>query len=489
MRIAHLSAEVSPFAKTGGLGDVVGALPAAQAELGHEVSVWMPLYRQARTEARRLGVQLTPVLDPFRLELGYESHEVGLMRGELPGSKVPVYFVVAERFFDRPAIYHADIHGQDDGAFRFAVFARAALESMRRLGLSAEVLHAHDWHAALVPMALAWDRPAERLFAGAVSIFTIHNLAFQGIYDKSEYLRLGLPHEMRGAAMWRDRLNLLKGAVLAANAVNTVSPSFAREIATAAGGFDLDAVFRYRGENLVGIVNGIDRRVWNPASDTLLPRRYDAHDLAPKAEARRALLTMAGMDADDPGFLIGLTGRLTEQKGFDLVFAALDDLLRDGIRFVFLGEGEPHLERALRELAERARRRCFGYVGFEDTLAHLIVAGCDAFLMPSRFEPCGLSQLYALAYGTPPIVRRVGGLKDTVVPFDGHDDAAATGFAFEAATGEALRTAVRLAHRTFKDRDLWRRIVAHGMAQDYSWERSARTYLDLYAWQLSERKE
>lgn len=488
MRIAHLAAEVDPFARTGGLGDVLGALPPAQSRLGHEVAVWAPLYRQVRQEVARRGLALEQACPPFQIELGYQAHEVAVLRGRLPDSPVPVFFVAADRFFDRPGLYSPDPEGRDDGLFRYAVFVRAALEAMKRLDRVPEVFHAHDWHAALVPMALAWDRPADPRLRASVSIFTIHNLAFQGIYDKGDFLYLGLPREMLAAVVWNDRLNLLKGATLAANALNAVSPTFAREITTPEGGFGLDPIFRYRGDNLVGIVNGIDRAVWNPALDPRIPRRYGPGDLVGKAENRRTLLTMAGMDPEDPGFLVGSVGRLAEQKGYDLALAALDELLRDGVRFVFLGAGEPQLEAELRGLAGRARRRLWAYVGFDDTLAHLIEAGADAFLMPSRFEPCGLSQLYSLAYGTPPIVRRVGGLEDTVVAYDGSNPERATGFSFDAPTPEALRDTVRWAHRCFQDRPLWEQLVRNGMAQDYSWERSARTYLDLYAWQLSARR-
>lgn len=487
MRIAHLSAEVYPFARTGGLGDVVGALPAAQAELGHDVSVWMPLYRQVRDEAARRRVALEQAGEPFRVDLGFETHDVGLLRSALPRSRVPVFFIDASRFFDRPFLYSKDPGGRDDGLYRYAVFVRAALEAMKRLHRVPDLFHAHDWHAALVPMALTWDRPGDRQFAHSASVFTIHNLAFQGVYDRNDFIDLGLPRQVLPALIWHDRLNLVKGAALAADVVTAVSPTFAREMTTPEGGFGLDAVFRFRGESLVGIVNGVDRALWNPAVDSRIPRPYGAAELAGKAESRRALLHLAGMELTDPGFVIGAVGRLTEQKGYDLAFSALGELVCDGIRFMFLGAGDPHLESAVRAAAARAPGRVFGYVGFDDTLAHLVLAGSDAFLMPSRFEPCGLSQLYALADGTLPIVRRVGGLVDTVVPYDGTNAERATGFGFDAATPEALRDAVRWAHRCFADRVLWERLVRNGMAQDFSWERSARTYLDLYARKLSER--
>ncbi len=480
LRVVHLSAEVSPYAKTGGLGDVVGALPAALRALGHEVTVFAPLHRQAREASTRLGLPLAPEGNPFHIELGYRAHEIALYTGRLPGTDVPVHFVASDPHFDRPAVYHADARGEDDGLRRFAVFVRGALEAMRRLRLVPDVLHAHDWHTALAPMAVAWDRPTDPHFAQTATVLTLHNVAFQGAYDRGEYLALGLPQAVEPETEWRGRLNLLKGGVLAADAITAVSPGFARELATHEGGFGLDPIFCSRGDALVGIVNGIDRAVWNPTQDPYLPERYSAADLAGKAEDRRTLLTMAGMDTEDPGLVVGLIGRLTEQKGFDLFFAAAPTLVAEGVRFVVLGEGEPALEGELRALMQGHRHRAWGYVGFDEALAHLIEAGADALLMPSRFEPCGLAQLYALAYGTPPIVRRVGGLADTVVGYDGKNLAQATGFGFDPPTVDALIAAVRQARQTFADQGTWRRLVENGMAQDFSWEHSARSYEALY---------
>ncbi|MGC4118315.1 MAG: glycosyltransferase [Myxococcales bacterium] len=258
---------------------------------------------------------------------------------------------------------------------------------------------------------------------------------------------------------------------------------------TPQGGFGLDPIFRGRDEAPVGILNGIDHRVWSPRHDLQIARRYGpAPDPLARAENRRSLLIMAGLDADDPGFVVGLTGRLTHQKGFDLFLGALDELLADGVRFVALGSGEPALEAAMRERSRRDRRRFFAYVGFDDTLAHLVVAGADAFLMPSRFEPCGLSQLYALAYGALPIVRRSGGLKDTVVPFHGDNLTSATGFAFDEPSARALRDTVRYARDVAKAPATWQALVANAMAQDFGWERSARSYLDLYTARLARRR-
>jgi starch synthase len=480
MRIAHLSAEVSPFARTGGLGDVVAALPVAQRHLEQDVSVWMPLYRQAREEIARRGLVTELGAEPFVIQVGFARYQVGLLRTYLPGSQVPLYLLGQEELFDRPHLYGANIHGRDDGILRYAVFVRAVMEAMRRLRLIPDILHAHDWHAALAPMALAWDRPADWHFQRTASVLTLHNLAYQGAYDPLEFVHLNLPVERAPAVAWLGSLNLMKGGLLAAHAITAVSPTYAWEIATPEGGFGLDAIVRSRSSALFGILNGVDTELWNPAIDGKIPHRYSREDLRGKAENRRTLLTVAGMDADDPGMVVGVVGRLTEQKGYDLLFPVLDDLLRDGTRFVMLGSGERWLEKAVHAYGHRARGRFFGHVGFDEPLSHLIEAGADCFLMPSRFEPCGLNQMYSLSYGTPPIVRRVGGLVDTVVGYDGSNRERANGFGFDDPEPSALRDTIRWAEQCFRDVALWDQLVQNGMALDFSWRRSAEVYQALY---------
>lgn len=480
MRIAHLSAEASPFAKAGGLGDVVGSLPVAQARLGHEVCVWMPFYRQAREELRRRGLAAQRESEPFEVGLGPLREPVTLWRASLPGGEVPVRLVEADRFFNRTHLYGLAPDGRDDGLLRFACLVRGALEGMQRLGKVPEVLHVHDWHTALAPMALAWDRGRYPGFADTVTVLTIHNLAYQGVFGPEDFDYLGLPALRLPALMWNGALNLLKAGLLTATEVTTVSPTFAWEITTPEGGFGLGPILRHRVGELAGIVNGIDTEVWNPATDPRIPLRYSADDLDGKLEDRRTLLTMAGMDADRPGLVVGMIGRLTVQKGYELLLPVLDELLADGIRFVLLGSGDVNIEERFRLHARESKGKFWAHLGFDDPLAHLIEAGADAFLMPSLFEPCGLNQLYSLAYGTPPIVRRVGGLADTVVGYDGSNADHATGFSFDAAEPTALRETVRWAARCHRDRELWRRLMRNGMSQDFSWRKSAERYVEVY---------
>ena len=476
MRISHLSAEVTPFAKSGGLGDVAGALPKAQADLGHDVTVWMPLYREVWEAMRKRGIEPEVACEPFHVGV----QQVGILRTKLPGSDVPLYLIGADEYFNRPQLYSTAATGEDDGIVRYALFVRAVLGGMHRLWNAPEILHAHDWHAALAPMALAWDRPRDWIFDNTATVLTIHNLAYQGMYPRRMFPVLGLPHDALPHVDFGGAVNLMKGGIVAADAITAVSPTFAREIMTRDGAFGLDPILRMRSSALIGIVNGIDPLVWNPAVDSKIAVNYDASSIGKKLENRRALLTACGMNPEERGLVVGVIGRLTHQKGFDLLFPVLGDLIGAGIRFVMLGSGERDLERQMHRYSNISGGRFWGFVGFQDDLAHQIEAGADAFLMPSRFEPCGLNQLYSLAYGTPPIVRRVGGLADTVVPFDGTNRETATGFAFDAATPGALRDTVLWAQRCYHDPALWTQLALNGMRQDFSWKHSAELYTDVY---------
>jgi len=458
MRIAHLSAEVTPFAKSGGLGDVVGSLPKAQAALGHDVSVWMPLYRQVREKLHDAEVVTE-----------------GIVRTYLPGSGVPLFLVPADHYFDRKQIYSPGPSGEDDGIVRYSYFVRAVFAAMHKLWNAPEIVHAHDWHTALAPMSIAWNR--EWIFNDTKTVLTIHNLAYQGIYPPSMFGALGLPDSAFPQVEFDGVINLMKGGIIAADVITAVSPTFAREITTKSGGFGLDPILRMRSDRLIGIVNGIDPLTWNPATDRRIARNYDPSSIEGKLENRRALLDSVGMDANDRGFVVGVIGRLTQQKGFDLLFPTLGDLIGAGIRFVMLGSGDPAFERLMHEYSGG---RFWEYVGFEEDLAHRIEDGADAFLMPSRFEPCGLNQLYSLAYGTPPIVRRTGGLADTVLGYDGTNLAHATGFTFDDATPSALRDTVLWAQRCYHDPVLWTQIALNGMKQDWSWKHSAEMYCEVY---------
>ena len=480
MRITHLSAECVPFAKTGGLGDVVGALPKALAARGHDVDVFMPFHLQAADWYRRRNDWPAAATDPYAVSLLGRPYPVGLLRGHLPGSRVPIHFVAHDALFHRSAVYAPNERGQDDGLWRFCLFVRAAIEGMKRLGRRPQVLHAHDWHPSLAPMLGAWSSFRDPWFDDVSSVLTIHNLRYQGVYGREEFPVLGLPAETWSPVQLGGDVNLLKGAIAAADMITAVSPTYAREIRTGEGGVGLDEVLTSRADRLVGILNGVDTSEWNPATDRNLPAQYSAADLRGKAECRQDLCRLSGFEAGDPAMILGAIGRLTDQKGFDMLLEAAPELIRRGVRIAMLGSGEPAMEGAMRLLEAHAPGRFRAFVGYDEGLAHRIEAGADAYVMPSRFEPCGLSQMYSLSYGTPPIVRRTGGLADSVVGFDGYNLERATGFSFDDPSPRALASTVLFAQSVFFHRDLWGRIVQNGMAQDFSWDRSAALYEAVY---------
>lgn len=480
MRISHLSAECVPYAKTGGLGDVAGALPKALAERGHDVDVWIPFHLEAARWFRRRFEWPAQALDPFDVSVLGTTYRVGILTHTLPGSSVPVYFVAHDPLFHRPAIYSPNDWGADDGLWRFSLFVRAAVEALKRMGRKPQVLHAHDWHPALAPMLGAWMNWRDRWFDDVASVLTIHNARYQGLYDPALFPALGLPPEVFSLVELGGAVNLLKGAIEAADVITAVSPRYAWEITTPEGGASLDAVLRGRSDRLTGILNGVDLSAWDPEHDPHLRARYSARDLRGKAECRQDLCLLSGFEPADPALIVGAVSRLTDQKGIDLLFEAAPELIRRGVRIAMLGSGDAALEGSMRVLEAHAPGRFKAFVGYDEALSHRVIAGADAFVMPSRFEPCGLTQMYALAYGTPPIVRRTGGLADSVVAYDGHNLETATGFAFDAATSHELAAETLRAMHVFFHKDDWRRIVRNGMLVDNSWDHAAGLYEEAY---------
>ncbi len=478
-----------PFAKTGGLGDVVGALPKALASGGDDVDVFLPFHLEAAEWYRRRRSWPEEAMPPVDVAILGRTYRIGVLWDLLPGSVVPIYFIAHDPLFHRRGLYGPNDKGVDDGLWRFALFVRASLEVLRRLGRKPRVLHAHDWHPALAVMLAAWSSWRDPWFDDVATVLTIHNLSYQGVYGAQEFPALGLPAEAwtGEGVRWRGDVNLLKGAIVAADMITAVSPTYADEIRTYEGGVGLDALIRARGNRVVGILNGIDRGIWNPETDGHLAARYSPRDLAGKEACRADLCRLAGFDPADGGFLVATIGRLTAQKGFDLLLESAPELLRRGVRIVMLGSGEPAYEGSMRLLEARHPGRFKAFVGYDETLSHRIEAGADAFVMPSRFEPCGLSQMYSLAYGTPPIVRRTGGLADSVLPYDGFNLDRATGFSFDEPAPHALAAEILRARHVFFQRDRWRRIVENGMAQDFSWDRSAERYGAVYRRACEER--
>lgn len=464
MRVAFVAAEVAPFAKAGGLADVIGALPKALAGLGLEVAVFAPRYRSVPAdlpERARLSVRL-----------GRASYEVRVLRAFLPRSAVPVYFLDQPELFDRPGIYGEGDQDYPDNLRRFAFLAKAAVEAAWALAWEPDIFHVHDWHTALLPLFLEGAKIPVKV------VLTIHNLAFQGWFPLAEWQELELPEEqlsLAGEGAWRCAL---RAGILAADALTTVSPSYAQEIL--ADGLGLDEVLRAKASVLFGILNGIDVEEWDPQRDPYLWAPYSPQNLEGKAQNREGLLRELGLSGKGP--VVGMVGRLTEQKGLDLVLAGLSRMLSLGITLVVLGTGQARYVQALKAAEERWPTRLRVLSEFSELWAHRILAGADFLLMPSRFEPCGLTQLYALRYGTIPIVRATGGLRDTVRDVE----EGGNGFVFVDYSAEALLGALSRAAQLWRDDpQVLLELRRRAMEEEHSWARPAQEYLRVYRYVLS----
>jgi starch synthase len=472
LKILFLSAEVAPFAKTGGLGDVGGSLPKALRDLGHDVRVVMPAY--PKIEAGYPGVE--PMPGSLYVPTGAGMIQAGVFRGALPGSDVPIYFIAQWDLFNRPNIY-----GYNDDPHRFAFFSRAALELTLALDWRPNIVHAHDWHTAPALTWLATAGQADGRFRGIATLFTIHNLAHQGQTSWNIFNYLGvqthsLAEEPYGA------VNFMARGIYHATLVNTVSPTYAREIMTPAGGAGLDALLRHRHYDLHGILNGLDYDEWNPTADPHLAAPFDKDNLDERAANRRALQARAGLPQRDNIPLVAMVSRLDGQKGLDITGHAIH-LLMNGFageaQFVVLGTGLPQYEQMFARLATYHKEKMTAFLAYNATLAPLIYGGSDLFIMPSLFEPCGLGQMIAMRYGSVPVVRATGGLADTVQ--DG-----VTGFTFFDYNGDALWHALQRALFVYNvDKASWQQIQHNGMTADFSWQRSALGYQQLYEWAIA----
>jgi starch synthase len=475
MKVAFLASEVIPYAKTGGLADVAGALPKYLSGLGADVRVFMPLYR----EVRKKNLTLAPVLADAVLELGGKKVPFSVFEHRAAG--VSVFFIDRPDYFDRDQLYGTPSGDYPDNGERFAFFSRAALETMRTTGFRPDVVHGHDWQAALAFAYLKFAYADDPFFARTRSLFTIHNLAYQGLFDKDILARVGLPEPLfnMNDLEFYGKVNALKAGILYATAVTTVSPRYSREIQTPEFGCGLDGLLRHRADVLHGLLNGVDYHDWDPATDRLIPAGFGPADLAGKKRCREGLVRMFDLDAPADLPVAGMVTRLAGQKGLDIVCEALDALLALGLTFVILGTGDQKIQDFLLEAREKNPGRLGLKIAFDERIAHTIYAGSDIFLIPSRYEPCGLTQMYAMKYGTVPVVRATGGLDDSVREFDSRAGTG-TGFKFVEASPDALLPAAARAVETFRRPGEWRAIVRNAMASDFSWERSAAAYLDLY---------
>ncbi len=486
LRVLAASSEAHPLIKTGGLADVAASLPAALRELGHDARLIIPAYPRAARHLR----EPKPLCE---IKLPGCRTNVRILEGSHPDHELPVYLVDAPEHFGREGNPYTDLSGRDwgDNAERFLLFSRVVAQiaqGLPAIGWRPDVLHGNDWQTGLAP-ALMQDLP-ER----PATVFTIHNLAYQGLFDRATFDRLALPPALWSVSglEFHQRMSFIKGGIVFSDRVNTVSPTYADEVRTPRFGCGLDGLLRQIGTRFSGILNGVDFKDWDPATDPMILQPFDRDTFGLKAENKLDVQREFGLTRNEGAFLLGHVGRLVEQKGVDLILAILPGLLQDSdVQFVIQAAGERHLEQALLALAAAHPKQVGVFVGYDETRAHRIEAGCDAFLMPSRFEPCGLNQLYSLRYGTPPIAHRTGGLADTVV-HSTHETLAngtATGFLFDEPTPNALWSAVQQALGLFRgDSEAWRRLATAGMAQDFSWESSARSYLQLYEGALAERR-
>jgi starch synthase len=474
LSIFMVASEAHPYAKTGGLAEVAAALPDALGRLGHRVTLVLPRYRGIDIAGARS--QATTV------QLGTRVQPVAFRTMETRGGVTPVFVDVPELYDREGGLYNVDGVDYPDNAWRFAVFCRAALEYARLHGERPSIIHAHDWQTGLVPVYQKMFFSPDAIVGGVPAIFTIHNLAFQGIFPSFTLPTLGLGWELLNidALEFWGQINYLKGGINFSERLTTVSPTYAREILTPEFGSGLDGALRRRADDLTGILNGIDTERWSPENDPLTAASFSAADLSGKAAAKQVLLEAVGLPSDEAARakpIIAMISRLTDQKGFDLIAAGADALMALDATWVMLGSGDHRYEDLWRSLAARYPLRVSATIGFDERLAHRIEAGADLFLMPSRYEPCGLNQMYSLRYGTVPIVRATGGLEDTVQDVS---EAGGTGFKFRDYSAAAMVAAVQRALQLFANPSRWKQIQRAGMKIDFSWDASAREYVKVY---------
>lgn len=479
MNIVYVSPEAEPFARTGGLGDILGALPKSVAKLGHTVCLFMPLYKQiSRSEFSLSPTKITvavPMPDKTSMGLVYSS--------KMPKTRIPVYFIENKEYFERAEFYIDPSTGKDykDNCERFAFFSKAVLEAIKALGKSPDVLHAHDWQSALAPTYLKTIYRNDPFFQNTLTVFTIHNLAYQGLFPKEDMSVTGLDWSYFN---WRQleyygKINILKAGIVFSDLITTVSRRYSQEIQTKEFGRGLEGILQERSKDLFGIVNGVDYNIWNPEKDKLIPARYSQKNLKGKKVCKRHLQKKCGLEEKDVP-VVGCIGRLTEQKGVDLLLKGWEELMGLELEFVLLGKGDQPYEEALKAKAAKYPGKVSVNIGFDNCLSHEIEAGADMILMPSKFEPCGLNQLYSFKYGTVPIVKHTGGLVDTV------DDQ--VGFIFNSDSASEMVSTVKKALETYSNPTAWTELMRRGMLQDWSWDKSAREYIDLYQMGLNVKK-
>jgi starch synthase len=487
MKIAFVTTECVPYAKTGGLADVAGSLPAELVKLGCEVKIFIPKY--SLIDENRHGLKYNWDISEMLIRINGIIRSVHIYQSKLPNTDIDVYFVDCPHYFYRHIIYTNDADEDE----RFILFSKAVIETLQRLQWAPDVINCNDWQTGLLPLFIKDNYNWDRLFDNTATLFTIHNIGYQGLFSKSVLFSAEIRGNFfsPGGSIEQDGgVSFMKAGISFADIINTVSNTYAHEILTPEYGAGLETSLRKREDDLYGILNGVDYDIWNPESDKHIPYHYTINDLGGKYLNKKYLLKHFGIKPDENIPLVGIVSRMVLQKGFDIFADTINELMGLDAQWIILGSGEDRFEELFRMLSNKLPGKVGTYIGYNNELSHLIEAGADMFLMPSRYEPCGLNQIYSLKYGTVPIVRKTGGLADTVKDWDeqshfGFKDG--NGFSFYDYSGFALYKSVERAVNTFKHKDIWKKIQTNGMKLDFSWTRSAEKYLELYKLAIEKR--
>ncbi len=490
--VVMFAAEAFPYVKVGGLADVVGALPKKQEKLGTKVTVVLPAYKAIHHDKH--GIHLYEPVPGFEVVMGPRRARAEIFHTQMPETDVNVFFVGCPEYFYRDGIYDDPLwkEGYLDNMERFIFFMKAGLELVERLGRPVDIIHCHDWQTGLIPGLLHTALESRSFFSHVGTLFTIHNVAYQGVFPRAALYWAGIDsrffYPMSPFEYW-GKVSFLKAGIEFSDSINTVSETYAKEIQSGYEfGYGMEGVLRHRSEDLSGIVNGIDYEEWNPDTDPWIPAHFSVRDLSGKARCKSEVLKHFNLPVPEGGVpLVGIVSRLADQKGLDLIEGAIQEIVELELQMVILGAGQQKHQNFIRHIARRYPQKIAVKIGFDDKLAHLIEAGCDMFLMPSKYEPCGLNQLYSLRYGTVPIVRATGGLADTVINYDLYSDTG-TGFSFTGYSVEEMLIAIKRALMVYSDPQRWEDLVKRDMVQDWSWERSASKYMELYEKIIQRRK-
>ena len=489
MKVAFITSEAVPYVKTGGLADVSGALPKKLADLGCDVKLFIPKYYVI--DESKFELHYNWEVGEVLIKIGTHTRSVHLYQTHLPGSNVEVNFIDCPHYFHRDQVY-TDGFDEDE---RFILFSKAVLEIIQRFKWAPDIVHCNDWPTGMIPLFLKDNYGWDKLFSKTAVLYTIHNIGYQGLFSKDTVKKGGIRDELfypESPVEFHGEVSFMKSAVLYSEIINTVSETYAKEILTPEYGSGLEGILKQREDDIYGILNGVDYKEWNPETDKIIPFSYNLNSLQDKEKNKKHLMEKINMKYSSGTPVIGIVSRMVSQKGFDLIEEVSGELMDLEAQWIILGSGEEKYEEMFRKLHEQYPEKVYAYIGFNNEMSHLIEAGSDIFLMPSHYEPCGLNQIYSLKYGTVPVVRKTGGLADTVKDwneFNKNGEQTGTGFTFENYEGSELLSTLRKAIEVFHQKEIWNKIISNGMKQNYSWEESARKYRNLYKTAIEKRSK